>query len=212
MKACLICLQKKDLDSFYKKKDSIDGLHSYCKKCHLSKNKGYLAKYRKTEKGKLYSKQYYFVYNKTEKHRKYVRNYMKEYRKTEKFKQTAKYFDELRRSNPEYRVSSNISRGVRKSLYNMKNGRSWEKIVGYNIKELVKHLESQFDEKMTWENYGKYWHIDHIIPRSYFKNMHLNEEELKRCWALENLQPLEAIENIKKSNKLNYESKSKQRI
>ena len=28
----------------------------------------------------------------------------------------------------------------------------------------------------------------------------MTEEEFKKCWALDNLQPLEAVENIRKSN------------
>ena len=52
---------------------------------------------------------------------------------------------------------------------------------------------------MTWDNYGE-WHIDHIKPCSSF-NM-LIEEERKRCFHYTNLQPLWAIDNIKKSDKI----------
>ena len=40
-----------------------------------------------------------------------------------------------------------------------------EQYVGCSYKELLDHLESQFDEGMTWENHGRgdgIWHIDHI--------------------------------------------------
>jgi hypothetical protein len=76
-----------------------------------------------------------------------------------------------------------------------KNGRHWEDVVGYKLEDLKIHIEKQFDSKMSWDNYGTYWHIDHIIPRSYF-----SMEQTKDCWALENLRPLEAKENIYKSN------------
>lgn len=65
----------------------------------------------------------------------------------------------------------------------------------YSKSELMEHLASKFKEGMSWENYGK-WHIDHIKPCSMF-NME-NKEEFDECWALENLQPLWAIENIMK--------------
>jgi hypothetical protein len=61
---------------------------------------------------------------------------------------------------------------------------------------------------MNWDNYGKYeegklkWHIDHIIPHSSFEYTSMNDESFKKCWSLENLRPLEAVENIKKSNKM----------
>ncbi len=63
------------------------------------------------------------------------------------------------------------------------------------------HLESLFTNGMTWENYGK-WHIDHIIPKSFFEFSSPNDVEFKMCWRLDNLQPLWAKDNIIKSNKL----------
>jgi len=56
---------------------------------------------------------------------------------------------------------------------------------------------------MTWDNNGSYWYINHIIPQSYYKYVSIEDESFKKCWALDNLQPLEAKENLKKSNKLN---------
>ena len=41
---------------------------------------------------------------------------------------------------------------------------------------------------MTWENYGSYWEIDHIVPISWFKT---NEQVINYAWKLSNLQPLE---------------------
>lgn len=60
---------------------------------------------------------------------------------------------------------------------------------------------------MNWDNYGKptkdkkTWHIEHIIPQSTFD--FTNEEEIRKCWALSNIRPLDAIENIRKGNKIN---------
>ena len=51
---------------------------------------------------------------------------------------------------------------------------------------------------MNWNNYGE-WHIDHIKPCSLF-NLELEEEQLE-CFNYKNLQPLWAIDNIKKGNK-----------
>jgi len=55
---------------------------------------------------------------------------------------------------------------------------------------------------MSWENYGK-WHIDHIIPISKFNFITSEHLDFKRCWALKNLQPLEAKQNMSKGKKLN---------
>jgi hypothetical protein len=108
------------------------------------------------------------------------------------------------RQDPNKRLHRLISRNINKSLRSnhlRKSYRKWEDLVGYTLEELKKHLEKQFDKNMTWENRGSYWHIDHIKPQSLFKFTSVDDPEFKECWALSNLQPLEAIANIKKSNK-----------
>jgi len=62
------------------------------------------------------------------------------------------------------------------------------------------HLESLFEEGMTWENYGK-WHIDHRIPKSWFNFETINDPEFIKCWDLKNLKPMWGDENIAKGNK-----------
>jgi hypothetical protein len=57
--------------------------------------------------------------------------------------------------------------------------------------------------EMTWENYGSYWHVDHIHPCSLFDFS--IEENRNKCFNWTNLTPLEGIENIKKSNKLDID-------
>ena len=73
-------------------------------------------------------------------------------------------------------------------------------IVGYSLDELMIHLESLFEEGMTWENYGD-WHIDHRIPKSWFNFETINDPEFIKCWDLNNLKPMWASENIAKGNK-----------
>ena len=77
-----------------------------------------------------------------------------------------------------------------------KNNKTFE-IIGCTPFELQKHLEEQFIDGMTWENYGQ-WHIDHIIPLS---TANIEEEIYKLCYYT-NLQPLWAIDNLKKGNKI----------
>lgn len=99
---------------------------------------------------------------------------------------------------PEQRkITRSVRAAIWRALRAKKDGKSWEKIVGYVLKDLMVHLERQFTRRMTWDNYGSYWHIDHIIPISDFDA----SSEIKQCWALSNLRPLEAKENIKKKDK-----------
>lgn len=74
-----------------------------------------------------------------------------------------------------------------------------EKILGYKKEDLVRHLERQFIDGMTWENRNE-WHIDHIVPISHF--LENNETDPMVINALDNLQPLWAEDNLKKGAKI----------
>lgn len=110
------------------------------------------------------------------------------------------YYKELRKKSPKYRLDCNIGMLIYHSLRGKKAGKRWENLVNYTLKDLMKHLEGLFDKNMTWENYGTYWHVDHIKPRSLFRYTSSDNPEFKKCWALGNLQPLEKIANLRKSN------------
>lgn len=113
-------------------------------------------------------------------------------------KEHAKYNHYKRlQSDPKYKLNTLISHSIRESIKGNKMGRPWELLVGYSIDDLMNHLEKQFIPGMVWENYGK-WHIDHIIPISAFNFNKPEHIDFKRCWALNNLQPLWAKDNLTK--------------
>jgi hypothetical protein len=113
-------------------------------------------------------------------------------------------------------ISFKIKKRLRTRLYIAVNSKGTVKckktldLLGCSIPELKEHLESKFLPTMTWENYGAYWHIDHVIPCASF-NL-IDEEEQKKCFHYTNLQPLfaftqiiegiEYIGNINKSDKI----------
>ena len=86
-----------------------------------------------------------------------------------------------------------------RSLKDKKGGRSWETLVDYTLKELMDHLETNFLEGMSWDNYGN-WHIDHIKPVSSFNINSFDSDDFRECWELTNLQPLWAEDNLKKGS------------
>ena len=92
---------------------------------------------------------------------------------------------------------------MNKSLKRQKNGYHWERLVNYTRNDLIYHIEKQFKDGMTWENYGK-WHIDHRIPISIFNINGIKSKGFKEAWKLENLQPMWEKENLEKHNKLFY--------
>lgn len=127
----------------------------------------------------------------------YIKNYM---RLPETKERINRYFKKLRKENPKFRLDCNMGNLIYQALKEKKGGCRWELLVDYTLKDLTERLESQFDDKMTWGNYGNYWHVDHKKPRSLFKYSSPEDPEFKKCWALENLQPLEKTANFKKSN------------
>jgi len=123
------------------------------------------------------------------------------------------------KENINYKLRIIISSAILQILKNnnsSKKGKSCLKYLPFTIEELKNHLESHFDIWMTWENHGVYrintwddndpstwvWHIDHIIPCDALPYTSMEDENFKKCWALSNLRPLSAKENIKKGNKI----------
>jgi hypothetical protein len=96
---------------------------------------------------------------------------------------------------------SRIGESVRKALAYGCGGANAERLLGYTIADLKAHLEALFTNGMTWDEFhqGKI-HIDHVIPKSSFDLTTIND--LQRCWALQNLQPLWAADNMKKHTKI----------
>jgi hypothetical protein len=69
-------------------------------------------------------------------------------------------------------------------------------LIGCTTAEFRIHLERNMKRGMTWENYGTYWHVDHIIPVASFD--HTDPNQVAQCWHWTNLRPLEAKKNVAK--------------
>lgn len=122
------------------------------------------------------------------------------YRDHERTKQRQRETRERRKANPAFTVNERMSAGVRYSLAAGKQGSSWEALVGYTKDDLVAHLERQFLPGMSWDRREDF-HIDHIIPLASFKFTTADDPEFRAAWALSNLRPLWAIENITKNDR-----------
>jgi len=170
--------------------------------------RAYLTKWQKENRGKTTG----YCRNWRHKNPEKAREIDRRHNATFKAKETAKKwwannkdrrikYDIKRRSSLSYRISDAMSASIREALGREKGNSHWCDLAGYTVSDLKKHLEKQFVDGMTWENYGE-WHIDHIIPKSVFNFTKPIHEDFKRCWSLDNLQPLWAKDNISKYNKL----------
>lgn len=74
-----------------------------------------------------------------------------------------------------------------------------EELLGADIETVKAHIESLFASDMTWENHGTYgWHIDHKVPLASAKT----QEDVQKLFHYTNLQPLWAIDNLRKGAKI----------
>ena len=165
------------------------------------------------EKIKKQNKQYYL--NNKEKIIKYKKKYylnnikkMKKYYKLYSQKNRKKlnqYRANKAKNDPIFKLIQNQRRRIRQALKEMKKTKSTLKLLGCSATELWNHLEKQFKPKMTRKNYGK-WHVDHIRPCASFDLTNPKQQQI--CFHYTNLQPLWAIDNIKKGAKLDYEKEN----
>lgn len=109
-----------------------------------------------------------------------------------------------RRQNALYRLSDTIRIGICNSFRGVKSRRKWERIVGYSLDVLARHLERQFVRGMSWQNFGSYWQVDHIVPLAHFRKLGASVEVVATAWALTNLRPLEGVKNLQKGGRRIY--------
>jgi hypothetical protein len=90
---------------------------------------------------------------------------------------------------------------LKASVKGLKHSTTIEALLGYTMPQLRAHLERQFRRGMTWDAWGRYgWHIDHILPKRCFDLTTI--DGMRAYWALPNLRPLEAAQNLRKSAKI----------
>ena len=108
--------------------------------------------------------------------------------------------DQTRRETDiNYKLKKNLRCRVWSVLKGLYKSKHTMELLGCDIEQLKSHLQSKFKPNMSWDNYGK-WHVDHIVPCDSF-NLALPEEQ-EKCFNYKNLQPLWAIENLLKNNKV----------
>ena len=165
----------------------------------------------KTESDKRYYKsnkekisEYYSEWRKNKKEN--LKEYQKKWREEnrDKLRKTKRDYERNRKAtDPLYKLISNFRTAIYQVLKenNIEKNKSYFDILGYTPEELIIHLEKQFKDGMTWDNYG-IWHVDHKFPITSFDIQEMGDEEFMKCWCLDNLQPMWGEENIRKSNKL----------
>jgi hypothetical protein len=211
IRLCIKCGLPKPIDAFYGSKNT-------CKSCKIEYQKAYYIANKVIINEKQHSR---YIENKEQiiadqlrrdKDRKEeIAVYQKEYRKNNKDK--ARIYAKKKKQKPENKIREAISTSVRRSLKSngfLKNGVSFFEKIGYTPEDLRQHIISQFEPWMNLNNFGQYnpdtwdekdkttwtWNIDHKKPHSEFNYKTMDDIEFKECWALDNLRPYPAKDNI----------------
>src|ERR1017187_6581077 len=177
-KKCGECKEIRVLERFYKDGGQKDGLRCYCKDCTAK----YLKEYASIPENKVKMRSYRVGW--TEENHDYIL-------KTERTRyndniehnhiRAAKYFQEnkerirlknkaRRRADPTYRLILALRTRLRialKSGTGTKSGKTLA-LLGCQIEELWGRFEKMFEPGMARANYGKLWHVDHIVPIASF--------------------------------------------
>ena len=225
-KVCSKCKQEKLLCDFVKDTTKKLGFTSQCKKCKKERH----AKYRQENPEKIkesgkkyYQKNFEKIKGRNakyyQKNSEQIKGHRKKYRQenlekikereakyyqenSEKIKKSGRKYQNKRYKNDEnFRITSILRARLSQALKSQsaKKSKRTLELVGCRIDELWEHLEKQFKDGMTRQNQGE-WHIDHIKPCASFNLT--DPEQQKECFNYKNLQPLWAIDNMKKGSKI----------
>jgi hypothetical protein len=166
--------------------------NAYCRPC---KNEVDLKSYHRNQEKRRQYQQAYFESNpdKLEKGRAQTKKWLKENKGY-----MNEWMKDRRDTDPNFKLNHYIGSRLHSSLKGIQKNQTLTRYLGCSILSLHQHLENQFTEGMSWDNYGK-WHVDHIRPIASFD--FTDESQIEECWHYTNLQPLWAIDNLKKSSK-----------
>lgn len=219
-KICKECGVIKNITDEFPKNGRI--YRAVCKPCHSNKQKERYEKKNEDErKQHLEKRKEFYVKNKDD-----ILKINKEYRKQNRdviCEQKKKYYlknrDEILKETKtkDYREKRNKYLQKRR-----KNDKFFSMINAYRVRinevlqkqkkntyitylnckreQFLDWLEFQFNGEYIWEDYGKKWVIDHVIPIAFFDLE--NKDHIQRCFNWFNLRPCNKDDNLKKSDKI----------
>lgn len=136
------------------------------------------------------------------KYREYSKNFYNKSTTRAKINERRK---QRRKTDINFAIESSLRARLHKAL-NAKGAKKAIKtfeLLGCTSEQLKQYLESQFQEGMSWNNYGygsDKWNIDHIKPCDSFDLIQI--EQQRECFHYTNLQPLWQPDNLQKSSKI----------
>jgi len=186
MKKCIVC----------KNKFIPNTCQKYCsKKCSKIAAKQKEKIYKEIHKEKIRKEQKIYRIKNKEKLKKQMRKYYYINKRKINIK-TNQWAINKRKNDINFKLTCYLRRRIWVALKGICKSSTTVNLIGCSINELKLYLEKKFKLGMSWSNYGK-WHIDHIRPCISF-NLSKSSEQ-KKCFNYTNLQPLWALDNLRKN-------------
>ena len=179
LKKCPTCQIVKPYSDYGLNKKAFGGIMGLCKICKSDSDKRYRENPKHRQKNLDRKKEYYEKTKHTERHlentkrRQENRDYKEEYKKNSS--------DEFRRFKTNIRGLTNEHLKKRKNW--VKKDSKTVDLLGTDYFTVKEFIGRQFLKGMTWENHGKVWHIDHVIP---LDSAGKDEDKLKRLCYYQN--------------------------
>jgi hypothetical protein len=224
LKQCSKCLDIKSLDCFYYRQ-ARNTYQSFCRECKNKRDTAYRnrpeVKVRNnTPERKEYLKEKSQKYRNDPENVEKLKKYREERRANSEIRQKEYEVNKQYRANPDnrekirkmkrdyerkrkkedvgYKIKNNLRNRIRDALNGTNKSEKTMDLMGCDIEFFKIWLEFLFDENMSWENYGSYWHMDHVKPCASF-NL-LEETEQRKCFHWSNVRPLKGEENVTKGD------------
>ena len=124
-------------------------------------------------------------------------NYCQKIKPTEQFRHNRLKCKTCERDEPTSKIIRNVRSRILSSIKN--KSKHTIEYLGCNCNDYLRWILKN-DNFYTMDNYGKEWHIDHVVPISKFNILNENEQLVAFNWR--NTMPLSVKENLSKNNKI----------
>lgn len=184
-KTCTKCRKKLSIDCYHKQAAAKGGLSPSCKEC----KRKYKIRYHKENQDKI----------KEQNANWRIKNpdYSSNYYQVNKDRLNKKHNERLKKyyyNDTNYRIKTLLRNRLNKFIHSKID--TTISFLGCDLEYFKQYMEYKFIEGMSWDNIGD-WHIDHIKPCCSFDLT--DPEEQRKCFHYTNLQPLWAIDNLRKA-------------
>lgn len=122
--------------------------------------------------------------------------------KTAVNKQVTQYQVEKMKRDPLYKLERRLRCRIYHALIAQGQTKTQRthKYLGCTSQFFQEWIEYQLYDGMTMDNYGKFWHVDHVTPCASFDLS--DPEQLDKCFNWKNLRPYKAEKNLIKNDKI----------